>query len=71
MEAVGSFLGVEKPKPQPIIAPPSPPPTIDAAQERQTATDRLKFRKGGATTRLSPSGAPAGRVGVYKALGGS
>lgn len=69
--AIGGLFGIEKPKPQPVIPPPSPPPTIDAAQERQTATDRLKFRKGAAATRLAAPGGPAGRVGVYKALGGS
>lgn len=69
MEAVGGLFGIEKPKPQPVIPPSPPPPTIDAAQERQTATDRLKFRRGGAMTRL-PQNSGAGRVGVYKALGG-
>ena len=72
MQAIGGLFGVEKPKsqPQPIIPPPSPPPTIDQAQERQTASDRLRFRKGAAMTRLAPSGSTGGSVGVYKALGG-
>lgn len=70
-EAIGGLFGVEKPKPQPVIAPPSPPPTIDAAQERQTATDRFKFRRGAAATRLAAGGGAGGRVGVYKALGGA
>jgi hypothetical protein len=70
-EAIGGLFGIEKPKPQPVLPPPSPPPTIDLAQERQVTGDRLKFRRGAAATRLAPSGAGSGRVGVYKALGGS
>ena len=69
-EAIGSLFGVEKPKPQPVIPAPSPPPTVDAAQERQTTADRTRFRKGAAATRLSRSGGTAGRVGVFRALGG-
>ena len=69
-EAIGSLFGVEQPKPQPVVPPPAPPPTIDAARERQTVTDRLRFRRGAASTRLSRPGTPVGRVGVYRALGG-
>lgn len=71
METVGSLFGVDKPKQQPVIPPPSPPPTIDAAQERQVAGDRVRQRRGAASTRLAAPGASSGRVGVYRALGGS
>ncbi len=67
--AIGSLFGVEQPKPAPVVPPPAPPPTIDTARERQTTTDRLRHRRGAASTRLS-SGSPSGRVGVYRALGG-
>lgn len=69
-EAIGGLFGIEKPKPAPIIPPAPPPPTINDAQQRQTATDRTKYRRGSAAARLSSPAAPAGRVGVYKALGG-
>jgi hypothetical protein len=69
--AIGGLFGVEKPKTQPIIPAPAPPPTVDQAQERQTTTDRIRFRRGAAATRLSSDSGGAGRVGVYKALGGS
>lgn len=69
-EAIGGLLGMDTKPPKPQVIPsPSPPPTIDAAQERQTTTDRLKFRRGAAATRLAPA-STGGRVGVYKALGG-
>ena len=70
--AIGSLFGIEKAKPQPIIPPASPPPTIDVAQERQVTSDRLRFRRGAAGTRLGSNGggAGAGRVGIYRALGG-
>jgi hypothetical protein len=71
MDAIGGLFGVEKPKPQPVIPTPSPPPTIDQAQERQVSTDRMKFRRGAAATRLSEGGGGGSRVGVYRALGGS
>lgn len=68
---VESLFGIEKPKPAPIIPPSPPPPTIDAAQERQVTGDRIKFRRGRAATDLSGGAAPAGgAIGVYKALGG-
>ncbi len=65
-----SLFGIEKPKPAPIIPPAAPPPTINEAQERQVAGDRARFRRGAAANRLSAPSAPAGRVGVFKALGG-
>lgn len=67
-----SLLGIEKPKPQPIIPPAPPPPTVDQAQARQVTGDRVRFRKGRAATDLTSSGAPGamGSVGVYRALGG-
>lgn len=71
-QAIGGLFGIEKPKPQPVMPASPPPPMIDAAQERQTATDRLRFRRGAASTRLT-SAAPGGggRTAVYRALGGS
>lgn len=69
--AIGSLFGIEKPKAQPIIPPAAPPPTIDVAQERQTIGDRMRFRRGAASTRFSAAGDEGGRVAVYKALGGS
>lgn len=70
--AIGGLFGIEKPKPQPVMPAAPPPPTIDVAQERQVTSDRLKFRRGAAATRLAGS-APAGqgRTAVYRALGGS
>lgn len=68
--AIGSLFGVEQPKPAPVVPPPAPPPTIDTARERQTTTDRVRHRRGAASTRLAGSNSPAGRVGVYRALGG-
>ena len=65
-----SLLGIEKPKAAPIIPPAAPPPTINEAQERQTGTDRTRYRRGAAMNRLSTPAAPTGRVGVFKALGG-
>lgn len=70
--AIGGLFGIEKPKPQPVMPSAPPPPTIDQAQERQTQTDRLRFRRGAAATRLAGSAAPGqGRTAVYRALGGS
>lgn len=65
-----SLFGIEKPKPAPIIPPAPPPPTVNDASQRTQSLDRTKFRLGSAANRLSNPAAPAGRVGIYKALGG-
>lgn len=68
MEAV---FGIEKPKPVPVLPPSPPPPTLDAAAERQVTGDRIKVRKGRAATDLGGAApSPSTRVGVFKALGG-
>lgn len=67
---MASMFGIDKPKPQPIIPPAPPPPTVDQALERQVAGDRIRVRRGRAATDLSGGGAGGGAVGVYRALGG-
>lgn len=66
-----SVFGIEKPKPAAIVPPAPPPPTVDAARERQVTGDRVRMRRGRAATDLSGGAAPiSSPVGVYKALGG-
>lgn len=67
-----NVFGIDPAKAPPIIPPAPPPPTLDAAADRQVVGDRLKVRRGRAATDLSSgSSAPTGAVGVYKALGGA
>ena len=68
-DVLDDAFGMEGPKP-PKTVPPAQAPTLDEAAEGQVATDRLKFRKGRASTRFGASlgsSKPAG----YKLLGAS
>ena len=64
-------FGIEQPKPTPVVPAPATP-TVDQASERQTATDRVRFRRGAASTRLAGAGlGGGGNTAAYRVLGGS
>lgn len=49
----GLFSGPKAPKPPPPPAPPPPTPTVDEAAQSSEAEDKLRRRKGRASTVLS------------------
>lgn len=63
-------LGIESPKAAAVVPNPATP-TVDQASERQTATDRVRFRRGAASTRLSGALGGGGNTAAYRVLGGS
>jgi hypothetical protein len=71
-DVMDDVFGIEKPKAPNAVTYTTPPatPTIDDASQAQIATDRLKFRKGRAATRLGASTAPSKPAG-FKLLGAS
>jgi hypothetical protein len=68
-DVADDWLGMDKPK-APAIIPPAKAPTLDEAAEGQVATDRLKFRKGRASTRFGSAFGTTATAG-YKLLGAS
>jgi hypothetical protein len=67
---VDDALGIETPKAPKPVKDPTAAPTTDEASADQIATDRLKFRKGRASTRFG-SGLGTGKTAGYKLLGGA
>ena len=63
-------FGIEQPKPTPVVPAPATP-TVDQATERQTATDRIRFRRGAASTRLAGALGGGANTAAYRVLGGS
>jgi hypothetical protein len=63
------WFGIESPKMPDILEPPKPP-SLDVAAETQRLTDRMRFRKGRASTRLG-AGALTGKTPGFKLLGGT
>lgn len=64
----GMFKGAKAPKPQPVV----PAPTTDEAQARRIEQDRLRRRRGRASTIMESRGPnAASNVGVAKLLGGA
>lgn len=62
--------GLFKPK-MPKIEPTAPPPTVDEAQVRRNELDRMRRRRGRASTILTDEGGQStGSVGVNRLLGG-
>lgn len=64
-----NFFGIEKPAAPKFVAP-AVAPTLDEAAEGQVATDRVKFRKGRASTRFGSAFATRKTAG-YRLLGAS